>query len=55
MGGHLTTDEPTVATKLMKQQGYILGKGLGKCLQGITEPIFPKQRTNRHGIGYSFS
>lgn len=36
----------------MKDQGYQEGKGLGKNLQEITEPICPSPKYDKQGLGY---
>lgn len=37
----------------MKRMGYPKGKGLGKELQGILEPLFPQGQKHKHGLGIS--
>lgn len=32
---------------------YQNGKGLGKELQRIIEPIFPQGQNHKHGLGFS--
>lgn len=36
----------------LTNQGYVEGKGLGKNLQGITEPIRAASKRHRSGLGY---
>lgn len=40
-----------IGLKLLLQQGYRPGKGLGKTLQGISEPVEAKQRKGRGAVG----
>lgn len=38
-------------TKMMLKTGFLPGKGLGKEEQGIKQPIVPKQKMDRRGLG----
>lgn len=44
-------DNLSVAEKLMLKLGYEKGKGLGKNLQGISEPIAASNQKGRRGLG----
>lgn len=41
------------AGTIMRNMGYIPGKGLGKILQGRTEPIQATPKQDKHGLGFS--
>ncbi|KAF8388335.1 hypothetical protein HHK36_027001 [Tetracentron sinense] len=45
-------DVSTMITRIMTNQGYMKGKGLGRNLQGITTPLVPKTSPLRFGLGY---
>lgn len=53
MGTFLISSADPVLQKMMKM-GYDPGKGLGKHLQGSTDPVAVKAKNNRHGVGYPF-
>lgn len=38
-------------TKMMLKTGYLPGRGLGKEEQGMKQPITPKRKTDRRGLG----
>ncbi|XP_046922331.1 endogenous retrovirus group K member 7 Pro protein-like [Lynx rufus] len=42
-----------LAMHLMKEMGYIEGKGLGKELQGNPEPYVPEPKRDHFGLGFS--
>ena len=50
MGVIMMSPNETV-TKMMLKTGYLPGKGLEKEEQGIKEPITPKQKMDRRGLG----
>lgn len=41
------------ARGMMKDMGYVPGKGLGCSLQGRTSPVTVQKRDNRSGLGFS--
>ncbi|KAF8407326.1 hypothetical protein HHK36_006453 [Tetracentron sinense] len=45
-------DVSAMITRIMTNQGYLKGKGLGRNLQGITTPLVPKTSPLRFGLGY---
>lgn len=49
----LTNDYSSQARDMMTEMGYMPGKGLGKHRQGRVEPVRPKQKQNRSGLGFS--
>lgn len=48
----LTNDYSPEATEMMKNMGYMPGRGLGKDLQGRVAPVLPTQKQNRKGLGF---
>ena len=53
LGLKLINEYSTPAQGMMMDMGYIPGKGLGKHQQGHIEPILPKVKNDRHGLGFS--
>jgi len=53
LGLKLINEYSTPAQGMMKDMGYIPGRGLGKHQQGRAEPILPKVKNDRHGLGFS--
>lgn len=49
MGAHLVTHSP--ALDIMLKQGFHPAKGLGKNLQGSSEPLPVQVKTDRAGLG----
>lgn len=49
----LTTEYSSASKNIMKTSGFVPGKGLGKCLQGMTEPIKTQRNIDRRGLGFS--
>ncbi|XP_029413089.1 endogenous retrovirus group K member 21 Pro protein-like [Nannospalax galili] len=41
------------AQNMIMQMGYVPGRGLGKGLQGIKEPVQMNPNNNRSGLGFS--
>lgn len=51
MGVYLWSPNATVTNQLMNQ-GLLPDQGLGKEGQGITQPILPKWKPDRAGLGH---
>lgn len=49
----LTNEYSQTSKNIMARQGYMPNKGLGKNLQGISEPVELVQKTDRKGVGFS--
>lgn len=49
----LTNESSSVAEDMMLRMGYVPGKGLGKTLQGRSEPIQPTPHLDKQGLGFS--
>lgn len=49
----LVNDYSIQSQNIMKYQGGIPGKGIGKHLQGITDPIEIENKLDRTGLGFS--
>lgn len=49
----LTNEYSIEARKMMHNMGYIPGRGIGKYLQGISDPIEASPESDRHGLGFS--
>lgn len=50
--GAPTGDASSVAIRMMKMNGYQEGKGLGRELQGMKEPVGVVQKKDLFGLGY---
>lgn len=48
----LTSNCSPQAKGMLKNQGYIPGKGLGSALQGQTSPVPMEKKEGRHGLGF---
>lgn len=53
LGLRLVNDYSLPAQQMMTKMGYKTGKGLGKCEQGMLEPIQPFPKSSKHGLGFS--
>lgn len=53
MGFKLTTEYSETSLKIMKHIGYFPGIGIGKHLQGTTNPITAQQRERNQVLGFS--
>lgn len=53
MNLRLTNDYSEASKNMMRIQGFVPGTGLGKHLQGRSQPIIPKEKLERHGLGFS--
>lgn len=49
----LTNEFSEESKNMMSKQGFIPTKGLGKNLQGISQPIIPSVKIDRKGLGFS--
>ena len=49
----LTNEFSEESKNMMKKQGFVPTKGLGKGLQGMPQPIIPVKRTDQAGLGFS--
>lgn len=53
LGFKLTNDYSPQAQKMMREMGYLPGKGLGRHSSGIIDPLSPKGNQGREGLGFS--
>ena len=53
MGFKLNTEYSETSQKIMKHMGYIPSKGIGKYLQGRTNPITAQKREKDQDLGFS--
>lgn len=53
LGLKLMNEYSLPAQRMVRDMGYVPGKGIGKHHQGTTEPIQPTAKLDRHGLGFS--
>ena len=53
MGMRLSNEYSLTSQRMMLDMGYVPGKGLGKNLQGMPEPVQPDSHPDREGLGFS--
>ena len=53
LGLRLLNEYSLPVQNMMSSMGYVPGRGIGKNLQGISEPIQPVGKGNRTGLDFS--